>query len=147
MPDKKSGRFIKGDGGRTPGAGRKKGVPNKLNTDTKKLILQALHESDPEGAIGYLKKIAKENSTAFVSLVRACMPKEIVGKMDNNINVKQLNVHRLDISNLQEDELDALEGALRKTYMLENQKVIEASVIEDQQEEELLEMDADGAVH
>jgi hypothetical protein len=75
------------------------------------------------------------------------MPKEIVGKMDNNINVKQLNVHRLDISNLQEDELDALEGALRKTYMLENQKVIEAVVVEDQQEEELLEMDADEAVH
>jgi hypothetical protein len=53
----------------------------------------------------------------------------------------------LDISNLQEDELDALEGALRKTYMLENQKVIEAVVVEDQQEEELLEMDADEAVH
>lgn len=148
MPDK-LGRFVKGEGGKTPGSGRRKGVPNRINAALKEIILQALQESHPEGSIGYLKKIAAEQPVAFVGLLRACMPREITGKVDSNVNVKQLNVHRLDISGLQDEELDALEGALRKTYMIEHQKVIDAAVVEDVQEEddELLEMDADGAVH
>lgn len=54
--------------------GRKKGVPNKINTDLKSMILEALSDV---GGKDYLVKQAKENPTAFLTLVGKVLPKEV----------------------------------------------------------------------
>lgn len=61
-------------GGKREGAGRKKGVPNKLTTDIKQVILEAFEEL---GGVGYLVDVAKENPTVFCNLVGRIIPKEV----------------------------------------------------------------------
>jgi hypothetical protein len=64
-------------GGARPGAGRKKGVPNKLTTALKDMILTALNEAHPQGGIAYLKDQAKDNPTAFLTLVGKVLPLQV----------------------------------------------------------------------
>lgn len=64
-------------GGARPGAGRKKGVPNKLTTQLKDMILQALDEAHPKGSIAYLKEQASLNPTAFMTLVGKVLPLQV----------------------------------------------------------------------
>lgn len=54
--------------------GRKKGVPNKITADLKGMILFAL---DDVGGQKYLVEQAKENPTAFLTLVGKVLPKEV----------------------------------------------------------------------
>ena len=54
--------------------GRKKGVPNKITADLKGMILSAL---DAVGGQKYLVEQAKENPTAFLTLVGKVLPKEV----------------------------------------------------------------------
>ena len=54
--------------------GRKKGVPNKITADLKVMILSAL---DDVGGQKYLVEQAKENPTAFLTLVGKVLPKEV----------------------------------------------------------------------
>ena len=54
--------------------GRGKGIPNKVNSDLKGMILTALSEV---GGVDYLKKQATENPTAFIGLVGKVLPKEV----------------------------------------------------------------------
>jgi len=56
--------------------GRKKGTPNKVNAELKDMILGALNKS---GGEGYLVKQAKENPTAFLSLVGKVLPMTVQG--------------------------------------------------------------------
>lgn len=65
-----------GKGGKTPGAGRKKGSPNKLNAQLKEMILGALHDN---GGQAYLKVQALANPTAFMSLLSKVLPMTIAG--------------------------------------------------------------------
>jgi hypothetical protein len=53
------------------------------------MILQALDEA---GGVKYLVKVAKENSSAFSSLIGKVLPKQITGEGGGpiNINVKKL---------------------------------------------------------
>jgi hypothetical protein len=53
--------------------GRKKGTPNRLTRDVRELILGAL---DAEGGLEYLRSQARENPTAFLTLVGKCLPRE-----------------------------------------------------------------------
>lgn len=57
--------------------GRKKGTPNKLTAQLKDMILQALDEAHPEGAVEYLKGQAHDNATAFLSLVGRVLPLQV----------------------------------------------------------------------
>lgn len=61
-----------GDG--TPGPGRPKGVPNKRTTALKDMILESL---DRAGGIKYLEKQAKDNPTAFLTLVGKVLPLDV----------------------------------------------------------------------
>lgn len=61
--------------------GRQSGTPNKLSKALKEMILQALDEAHPDGAVEYLKTQATSNPTAFLSLVGKVLP------MDVNANV------------------------------------------------------------
>ena len=56
------------------GIGRKKGVPNKVTSDLRQMILGALEDA---GGKKYFLEQAAENPVAFMSLVAKCMPKEV----------------------------------------------------------------------
>lgn len=74
------------------GGGRPKGVPNKTTTAIKDMILKALDEADPEGAVAYLKKQASSNPTAFLTLVGKVIPLQVAGSGDNGEHV-----HRIEL--------------------------------------------------
>jgi hypothetical protein len=62
--------------GQAKTGGRRKGTPNKLNADVKAMILGAL---DDAGGQEYLTKQAKENPTAFLTLVGKILPLQVTG--------------------------------------------------------------------
>ena len=66
-----------GKGGRIPGAGRKPGVPNKLNGDIKAMILGALEDV---GGRGYLAARAIDTPTAFMGLLGKVLPTQLTGE-------------------------------------------------------------------
>lgn len=71
---KTPGKRRVGDG--TPGPGRPKGLANKITTDVKAMILQAL---DGAGGVKYLQRQADANPSAFLTLVGKVLPKELTG--------------------------------------------------------------------
>lgn len=70
--------FKKGDK-KPENSGKKKGTQNKVTTQLKEMILEALDESDPGGGKAYLKKQAKLNPTAFLTLIGKVLPTTLVG--------------------------------------------------------------------
>jgi hypothetical protein len=60
--------------GKTAGAGRKRGVPNKLTGELKEMILEAANQSHPDGAVGYLKARSQDQPVAFMSLLGRVLP-------------------------------------------------------------------------
>lgn len=60
--------------------GRTKGTPNKVNAELKDMILGALSD---EGGREYLRVQAKENPTAFLSLVGKVLPMTVQGDAQN----------------------------------------------------------------
>jgi len=67
-------------GGKRPGSGRKKGVPNKVTKELKDMILGAL---DDTGGQKYLARQAEENPSAFLALVGRVLPMTVQGDKDN----------------------------------------------------------------
>lgn len=63
--------------------GRVKGTPNKVNAELKDMILGALNKADEGGGEQYLIKQAKDNPTAFLSLVGKVLPMTVAGDQDN----------------------------------------------------------------
>jgi hypothetical protein len=56
-------------------AGKPKGTPNRITKDLKAAILGALEAAGgPEGSVGYLRRLAEDNSSAFASLLGKCLP-------------------------------------------------------------------------
>ncbi len=68
------GTFTKGD----KRAGRKPGVPNKVTTELREMILGALDEA---GGQAYLVEQARDNPQAFLGLVGRTLPKEIKAEL------------------------------------------------------------------
>jgi hypothetical protein len=58
------------------GKGRKAGVPNKVTGALKDMVLQALSDA---GGVEYLSRQAKENPSAFLTLVGKVLPLQIGG--------------------------------------------------------------------
>lgn len=56
--------------------GRKAGTPNKINADLKAMILEAL---DKAGGAAYLLTQARDNPTAFLTLVGKVLPMTVAG--------------------------------------------------------------------
>jgi len=79
-------------GGKREGAGRKPGVPNKLTTQLKDMILTALDEA---GGITYLKTQAATNPNAFLTLVGKVLPLQVnaehTGEVVAHVVFKGLN--------------------------------------------------------
>jgi hypothetical protein len=63
-------------GGARPGAGRPKGVPNKINGDIKQMLLDALEE---KGGVAYFVEQADENPVAFLTLIGKVLPMTLSG--------------------------------------------------------------------
>ena len=71
-------------GGRRPGAGRKKGVPNTVTADIKAMVLGAL---DRAGGEEYMLEQARSNPNAFLTLVGKVLPTQITGPNDGPVQV------------------------------------------------------------
>ena len=69
-------------GGRRAGAGRKPGVPNKLSSDVKAMILGALEDA---GGREYLLTQAVNNPAAFLTLVGKVLPLQLAGDPDHPV--------------------------------------------------------------
>lgn len=62
--------------------GRVAGTPNKATVELKAMIRNAL---DAVGGEEYLKRQAKENPVAFMSLLKAILPKDVnLGNQEDN---------------------------------------------------------------
>lgn len=59
-----------------PGPGRPKGLPNKITSDVKAMVLKALEAA---GGVKYLQQQAEDNPTAFLSLVGKVLPLQVTG--------------------------------------------------------------------
>lgn len=64
------------------GKGRPRGVPNKITSDLKAMVLGAL---DDAGGREYLARQAEENPGPFMALVGKCLPKDL--NVDANAQV------------------------------------------------------------
>ena len=59
--------------------GRPKGSLNRTTAAVKDMILQALDGAHKDGGAGYLKQQAKDNPTAFMTLVGKVLPLQLTG--------------------------------------------------------------------
>lgn len=77
--EKKSRSFKKssGHGGPRPGAGRKKGVPNKFTADVKEAIIEAFENA---GGVKYLTGVAMSDPRVFCALLGKVIPTQITGE-------------------------------------------------------------------
>lgn len=71
-------------GGKKTG-GRKKGVPNKITSDLRALVLGAL---DKAGGERYLVEQATENPQSFMALLGRCIPKEVKAELEGGITFR-----------------------------------------------------------
>jgi len=67
-----------------PGPGRQKGVPNKVTTELKQMIMGALDEA---GGKDYLVTQAQKNPNAFLTLVGKYIPAEMHAKLSGEVKV------------------------------------------------------------
>lgn len=59
--------------------GRKAGTPNKITALLKDQVLQAGAAAHEEGMVGYLTQQAKDNPTAFLTLLGKVLPTQVEG--------------------------------------------------------------------
>jgi hypothetical protein len=78
---------------RPEGAGRQKGTPNKLTADVKAMVLSAL---DKAGGVDYLLAQAKDNPTAFLTLVGKVLPLTVAGDKDSPLVVQTFKLAALE---------------------------------------------------
>ncbi len=60
----------------TSGQGRPKGIPNKMTSDLRAMILGALNDA---GGRKYLAQQAKETPAAFIALIGKVLPLQVTG--------------------------------------------------------------------
>jgi hypothetical protein len=64
------------NGGRRPGAGRKKGAPIKLSADVKACIMAAFNKA---GGEEYLLSVAQSDPRTFCALLGKILPTQVTG--------------------------------------------------------------------
>jgi hypothetical protein len=81
-----------GIGKGTPGPGRKKGIPNKVNGLLRDDILMALNKAHPEGRIAYLVQQANENPQAFMGLLGRILPTQLEGPGEGGAHIIRFRI-------------------------------------------------------
>lgn len=89
---------------KTKTGGRKKGTPNKTTAALKDAILTAAEDVHPGGKVGYLKWLAKSNSSAFASLLGKVLPTTLAGDPENPLELT------VDLTRKSDNELSRLLG-------------------------------------
>jgi hypothetical protein len=84
--------------------GRKKGIPNKITANVREAIEMAF---TGVGGHKYLMEQAKQNPTAFMTLLGKVLPTQITGAGGGPIQT-------LDLSRVSNDDLDRLESVLSR---------------------------------
>jgi hypothetical protein len=103
--------------------GRKKGTPNKTTAALKDAILAALESAMPGGKVGYLKWLAKNNSSAFASLLGKALPTTLAGEPANPIR------QEVDLSVYSDEDLETMHRILSKYAIPDgNPKAISATI-------------------
>lgn len=74
-------------GNRPKTGGRKKGTPNKITGALKDMVLTALANA---GGIDYLEKQAKDNPTAFLTLVGKVLPLQVTGEGGGAVKIEEV---------------------------------------------------------
>jgi hypothetical protein len=90
--------------------GRKKGTPNKMTAALKDAILVAVEGAMPGGKVGYLKWLAKNNSSAFSSLLGKVLPTTLAGDPADPIH----HDHKVDWSGYSDADLETMRRILSK---------------------------------
>ena len=73
---------MSGHGGKRQGAGRKRGVPNKLTAHIREAVENAFVEV---GGEDYLVKVAKEDPRTFCTLLGKILPTQVDAQVDQPI--------------------------------------------------------------
>jgi hypothetical protein len=76
---------IKSKGGKREGAGRKKGIPNKLSTTVKDNIISVF---DGIGGIKTMQAWAKKNPSHFYNLYAKLLPLQVTGDPENPLQIQ-----------------------------------------------------------
>lgn len=77
----------KSAGKRRPPGGSRKGIPNKVTSDVKSMILTALEKA---GGADYLLSQAHQNPKAFLALVGRVLPLQVQGDKDNPLYIAKI---------------------------------------------------------
>jgi hypothetical protein len=80
-------------GGARPGAGRPKGVPNKLTRTIKEAIEAAFEQV---GGHEYLARMAEDQPTAFMALLGKAMPTQIDASVTGSIGMPPIVLGQTD---------------------------------------------------
>ena len=67
--------------------GRKKGSINKINSDIKQMLLEALNEA---GGKAYFLRQAEENPTSFNTLIAKIIPAEVKQELTGDLNINKI---------------------------------------------------------
>ena len=87
-------------GGRRVGAGRKKGVPNKISADLKDAVIKTFKKV---GGIKYLEGVARTDPAVFCRLLGRLLPHEIAtsdGPLKSEIILKWITPEMVKARNL-----------------------------------------------
>ena len=68
--------------------GRQKGTPNKLTADLRTMIMMAFEKA---GGVDYLVGLAKENPSAFLTLVGKVVPRELNANVGGSLSINMVN--------------------------------------------------------
>lgn len=80
------GQFEKG---RKKTGGRKRGSENRVTSDVKAMVHEALHEV---GGVDYLARQAKANPKAFLALLGRTLPKEQKTELIQTVRISMLGI-------------------------------------------------------
>jgi hypothetical protein len=113
------------------GAGRPPGSLNKTTIQLREAILGALEAAGGrEGSVGYLRRLAIENSSAFASLFGKVLPTTLAAASESDGEIRQLVEVKLNVVRAEPAPLQ-IEGYSGAT---EAEPVVEVKEIKDQDE-------------